>query len=65
MIEHTVNAALEEAKRFINRVDELNENSTRLLGSNELIYANQKYTAAVKRSSMDLTRALADMRNTQ
>jgi hypothetical protein len=54
-----ISTAEAEAKRFLQRVKTLKD----LCGNNEyaISYGN-KETGAVRRASMDLTRALADMR---
>jgi hypothetical protein len=62
-----------EARRFLERIDELEErlnelplddksNSPETEPRKMLIFSGCKETAAVKRASMDLTRALADLR---
>lgn len=48
--------AAEEAKRFLKRVRDLDENPP------QYEFVGTKETGALRRASMDLTRALADMR---
>ena len=60
MMKETLRVCVEEAERFLKRAKELEE-----VGKNrdvEGYYHNHKEQAAVLRSSMDLTRALADLR---
>ena len=58
MSEKKLLTAVEEAKRFLARVDDLTKHESPYSG----IYCGSKRTAAVKRASMDLTRALSDLR---
>lgn len=51
-----VDAAVVEAKRFLNRVEQLSE------ADRSSLPWGSKESGAVRRSSMDLTRALAEMR---
>lgn len=56
----TLKVCIEEAERFLKRAKELEE-----VGKNKDVegyYHDYKEQAAVKRASMDLTRALADLR---
>jgi len=66
-----INKAIDEAERFLFRaivakrqlVIDFNSDAKRLALANINVYANvNKENAACKRASMDLTRALADMR---
>jgi len=52
--------AIAEAERFLKRAKELEKEG--FLSFIETRYVQSKYTAATKRASMDLTRALADLR---
>ena len=58
MDERTFNAATAEAKRFLKKAALLKE----AIVLSKYAISGGKESAAVKRSSMDLTRALADMR---
>lgn len=58
MYDKKLKAAISEAERFLERAKELSKTS---VSSNGYFYGS-KLTGAVKRSSMDLTRALADLR---
>ena len=58
MTEQKLKAAIDEAKRFLSRATALHKVATNYGG----YYSNPKEQGAVKRSSMDLTRALADLR---
>jgi len=58
MTSHKLDAAIAEAKRFLLRAEELKPTS--LHGS---FYGAPKEQGAVRRSSMDLSRAFADLRN--
>jgi len=53
-----LNAAIEEAKRFLLRAEAAKPTAT----THGHFYHAPKEQGAVKRSSMDLTRALADLR---
>lgn len=55
---------VEEAKRFVARAKALIEDQTQPLGDhvNLGIYGSPKLQGAVRRSSLDLTRSLADLR---
>ena len=53
--------AKEEALRFLDRVKELEKNDT-TEDTKFSYYWGSKYTGAVKRASLDLTRARAEMR---
>ena len=50
--------AIREAKRFL----ALAEETRRRAKADDMIFYGSKITAATKRASLDLTRALADMR---
>ena len=54
-----LNTAVKEAERFLARARDLESR-----GHRGGYYDQQVQTAAVKRASMDLTRALADLRRT-
>ena len=56
---NTVSKAVEEAKRFIAAAEVFHKAETDKAKS---YYTNPKESGAVRRASMDLTRALADMR---
>lgn len=58
MNKNTLEAAMNEANRFLQKATALHELKTH---SGQYYYPS-KETGAVKRSSMDLTRALADLR---
>lgn len=60
MKKETLKVCIEEAERFLKRAKELEEVNGCKDG--EEYYCNPKEQAAVLRSSMDLTRALADLR---
>lgn len=62
MTVHTILAAEEEAKRFLARVRVLRHEHGDLMKDPQHQFWGCKETAMVKRASMDLTRALADMR---
>lgn len=51
-----------EAKRFLKRLTELKKSQANYFKEKKYTYTS-KETSAVKRSSMDLTRALSKMRN--
>ena len=57
MTRDQINTAMAEARRFIKRADE----AVKSMDEYSEITGN-KHTGACKRASMDLTRALADMR---
>lgn len=56
----TLNTAIAEARRFIKRAEAAKKRNYN--GKGEYILWCSKESAACKRSSMDLTRALAEMR---
>jgi len=58
MNKRNLEVAIAEAKRFLQKAEELHEKNTH---SGQYYYAS-KETGAARRSSMDLTRALADFR---
>lgn len=61
--ENTVRTAKAEAKRFLERVKALEERSRKdATAINYLGFCGCSETGAVRRASMDLTRALADLR---
>lgn len=61
MTREKLKRAIAEAERFLKRAKEL-EKRTACLCDDVLRYEASKYTSATKRASMDLTRALADLR---
>lgn len=56
--------AVEEAKRFLARAEALLEEQSSPLDEhvNKWVYGSPKLQGAVRRSSLDLTRSLADLR---
>lgn len=54
-----IKKAVEEATRFLERTKALYEG---MKAKGEYMWANPKQSGAVRRASMDLTRALAEMR---
>lgn len=58
----TLKTAMQEAERFLKRAEVLLENSTENGEFNHFRFHCSKDSASVKRSSLDLTRALADLR---
>lgn len=62
----TLDIAVMAAQDFINRVEKLKENGEtyQFYQGDKRSFCGGKDTAAVKRASMDLTRALADLRRT-
>lgn len=54
-----IKAAVFEAERFLARVNDLQDAQPK---PSQWGYAGSRETAAVKRASLDLTRALADLR---
>jgi len=62
-----INEVEEEAKRLLKRIKEVKQSDTnqklfKAISPNEVTYCS-KETGALKRASMDLTRALSKMRN--
>lgn len=58
-----IEAARAEAQRFIDRVDALRrEHINYMSGDRKYYFSAPKESGAVRRASMDLTRALSDMR---
>lgn len=58
---HTLDIAITEARRFIERGEALQKAAVE--GDNRIYWGScPKESGAVKRASMDLTRALADLR---
>ena len=53
----TVDHAVNEARRFLKAVEDLHKRE-----SGEYYYNSPRESGSVKRASMDLTRALADLR---
>jgi hypothetical protein len=64
MKKHDVTKAIEECKRFIAACEELSRANLDSADKSGLEYAHDlaRYTAAVRRASMDATRALANLR---
>lgn len=60
----TIDTAVAEAKRFLQRVEELKlaEEATLQAGRNIYYSTHSKQKGALRRASMDLSRALADLR---
>jgi len=61
----TIDVAIKEAERFLKKAKECKKAATksRANAANAFVwYFSGKETASMKRSSMDLTRALADLR---
>lgn len=64
----TVNTAIQEAERFLERAKrtldahKAEEKSRGLVPSRSYLRAGPRETGALRRASMDLTRALADLR---
>ncbi len=54
----SLKVAMEQARRFLIRADAVNE----AFKKNSMLFYGSKETAACKRASMDLTRALAQIR---
>ena len=61
MNQKAIDQAVTEAKRFLNRVA-LMEKVVKSQKTDDYSWLNPKETGAVRRASMDLTRALADLR---
>ncbi len=55
-----INAAATEARRFLKKIEEYNQECTHM---NLKEWTPNKYRAAIVRASLDLTRTLAKMRN--
>lgn len=53
-----LNAAIQEAKRFLKKVSDFDA----ACGGDRFPFAGTKESGAVKRASMDLSRALSDLR---
>ena len=58
----TIDVAIQEAERFLKKARDCKKASTRSHRNPSVDYFSGKEMAAMKRSSMDLTRALADIR---
>lgn len=58
----TLKTAMQEAERFLKRAEALLENSTENGEFKYFRFHCSKDSASVKRSSLDLTRSLADLR---
>ena len=54
----TLEAAIAEAERFLDRARELQSEQ----GGAAVYFTGSRFTGATRRASMDLTRALADLR---
>lgn len=65
MRELDLREAIDEAKRFLKRAEEAlaEEERSEPKRSTPFFWSPSKHSAAVKRASMDLTRALARLRN--
>ena len=59
MMKQTLTECIQEAERFIARAKDLQQIDTT---NNDAYYFNHKWQASVARASMDLSRALADLR---
>ena len=57
-----LDAAISEAERFLNKAKKCKKTRTPNHFDKSIFYFGSKESSAVKRSSMDLTRALADLR---
>jgi len=63
MDDKKIKLAVKVAKEFIALADEMEKTEkASFTGFNGLTYPSRKHRGAVRRRSMDLTRALADMR---
>lgn len=60
-----LDAAIQEAERFIKCAQVVKDMVNETHGRYETYGVGSKYTAAVKRASMDLTRALVSVRSTK
>ena len=58
----TLKTAMQEAERFLKRAETLLEKSTVNGEFKHLHFHSSKDSASLKRSSLDLTRSLADLR---
>jgi hypothetical protein len=58
----TLEIAENEAKRFLEKCKELRDHREEYYHKKSYFASGTKFTGAVKRSSMDLSRALADIR---
>jgi len=58
----TIDTAIFEAKRFLQKAHDCKKEATKSIYTPSVWYFSGKETGAMKRSSMDLTRALADLR---
>lgn len=61
MVEKTVIEAVQEARRFLKTVDTARKERDPKSWADQ--YSGDKWTAAIKRASMDLTRKLAELRS--
>jgi hypothetical protein len=60
---NTINEAKQEAERFLRKVKDFEKSRyTYVIGNHALVGVGIKESGALRRSSMDLTRALAKMR---
>ena len=62
MTRETVNVAVAEAERFLARAHALLIVDNQTEPADRSVYYGSKETGALRRASMDLTRALADLR---
>lgn len=62
MNKRVVDAAEAEARRFLEKIDQMKRCDELANDSYSHCGMGSQYTAAVRRASMDLTRALADLR---
>lgn len=62
MNKNTLITAVTEAHRFLARAEELQQKYDELQGSLQDPFLGSKESGAVRRASMDLTRALAELR---
>ena len=58
----TIDVAIKEAERFLKKAKECKKAATKSRTNAFVWYFSGKETASMKRSSMDLSRALADLR---
>ena len=62
MTKEDLTTAKHEANRFLNKIKELEKNATT---NSHGMFDTSKYVSAVKRSSMDLSRALSELRKSK
>jgi len=58
----TIDVAIKEAERFLKKARACKNAAAGSIRNPRVVYFSGKETASMKRSSMDLTRALADLR---